>query len=57
MHRLAPLVTLIGVILACVVTVTLRNADPELAGAAIVASVLIAGIGVGASVGSQSPRR
>lgn len=56
-HRLPLILTAIAVALACLTPVVLRSADPELAGAAILISVLVAGAGVGASVVSDDPHR
>lgn len=59
LHRLKPpiLVATVGVALAFLAVATLRNAAPEIAAAAIILSVMIAGAGVGASVGPQHRRR
>jgi hypothetical protein len=58
LHRLKPpiLVTIVAVALACLAVVTLRNAAPQIAAAVIILLVMLAGVGVGASVTAPDPR-
>ena len=56
-HRFKPpiLITAAAVILLVVGTVTLRDAPANITAAAILLLVMLAGIGVGASVDTHSP--
>lgn len=51
------LITVIAVMLLIVATITLRNASENITAAVILALVMLAGIGVGASVDVHSPPR
>lgn len=51
------LITVIAVMLLIVATITLRNAPENITAAVILALVVLAGIGVGASVDVHPPQR
>jgi hypothetical protein len=57
-HRFRPplLLTLAAVILLFVVIATLRDASPNITAAVIVLLVMLAGVGIGASVDTHVPR-
>lgn len=56
-HLNAPaMVTIVAVVLGCVATLTLPGVDATISAAVIIVLMLIAGAGVGLSVGSPGAR-